>query len=139
MSKNEASARPSFVQMVPEGDDRPRRVCSDCGFVDCENPRVVVGSVVSWQERILLCMCAEAARSIEDGVIKNPRDAEVGAIFGIGFAPNTGGPLAWIDRQGVANVVAELDVLAEKFGSRFTPAPVLRRMAENNERFFEQV
>ena len=62
MSKNEASARPSFVQRVPEGDDRPRRVCSDCGFVDYENPRVVVGSVVAWQDRVLLCRRAIAPR-----------------------------------------------------------------------------
>ncbi len=55
MSKNESLARPRFEQRVPDGDDRPRRVCTDCGFVDYENPRVVVGSVVSWQDQILLC------------------------------------------------------------------------------------
>ena len=55
MSKNESPAWPRFQQRVPKGDDRPRRVCADCGFVDYENPRVVVGSVVSWQNRILLC------------------------------------------------------------------------------------
>ncbi len=55
MSKNQLSARPSFVRKVPEGDDRPRRVCSDCGFVDYENPRVVVGAVAAGEDRILLC------------------------------------------------------------------------------------
>jgi ADP-ribose pyrophosphatase YjhB (NUDIX family) len=41
--------------MVPEGDNRERQVCPDCGFVHYDNPKVVVGSVVFWQERILLC------------------------------------------------------------------------------------
>jgi len=89
--------------------------------------------------RLILAQIAQVANCIEEGIIRQHRDAEVGAIFGIGFAPSSGGPLAWIDRQGVANVVAELDVLAEKFGFRFVPAPVLRKMAENGERFFEAV
>ncbi len=44
-----------FTRQVPPGDDRERRVCSDCGFVDYENPKIVVGSVASWEGRILLC------------------------------------------------------------------------------------
>lgn len=55
MTKYRPSISPSFVQRIPEGDDRLRRVCRECGFVDYENPRVVVGSVVAWQDRILLC------------------------------------------------------------------------------------
>ena len=47
--------RPKFEQRIPDGDDRPRQVCADCGFVDYENPKVVVGSVVTWQDRVLLC------------------------------------------------------------------------------------
>lgn len=45
----------SFDRRVPEGDDRERLVCRDCGFVQYENPKVVVGSVCSWEGRILLC------------------------------------------------------------------------------------
>jgi ADP-ribose pyrophosphatase YjhB (NUDIX family) len=45
----------AFVQRVPAGDDRPRLVCSECGFIDYQNPRIVVGSVCGWEERILLC------------------------------------------------------------------------------------
>lgn len=46
---------PRFVREIPEGDDRPRLVCGDCGFVRYENPKVVVGTVATWGERILLC------------------------------------------------------------------------------------
>ncbi len=44
-----------FVREIPDGDDRPRLVCGDCGFVQYENPKVVVGSVAAWEDRILLC------------------------------------------------------------------------------------
>jgi ADP-ribose pyrophosphatase YjhB (NUDIX family) len=44
------------VRTVPEGDDRERLVCPDCGFIQYENPRIVVGSVVTWEERVLLCL-----------------------------------------------------------------------------------
>ena len=45
----------TFVRRVPEGDNHERLVCGDCGFVQYENPKVVVGSVCSWEDRILLC------------------------------------------------------------------------------------
>ncbi len=47
--------QPSFSRRIPEGDDRERPVCDTCGFVDYQNPKVVVGSVASWQGRVLLC------------------------------------------------------------------------------------
>jgi 3-hydroxyacyl-CoA dehydrogenase/enoyl-CoA hydratase/3-hydroxybutyryl-CoA epimerase len=86
--------------------------------------------------RLLLIQIAEVGRALDEGVVRNLRDAEVGAIFGVGFAPNTGGPLAWMDRQGLANVVDELRVLAGEFGARYAPSPYLVRMAERGERFF---
>ena len=46
---------PSFSQLVPEGDNRPREVCDSCGYVAYSNPKVVVGSVVVDRGRVLLC------------------------------------------------------------------------------------
>lgn len=46
---------PRFRREVPAGDDRQRLVCRDCGFVDYENPKIVVGSVAAWEDKILLC------------------------------------------------------------------------------------
>ena len=43
------------VHEVPEGDNRPRLVCPDCGFINYENPKIVAGAVVTWQDRVLLC------------------------------------------------------------------------------------
>ena len=60
------SSNPNFSRAVPEGDDRERSVCADCGFVDYENPKIVVGAVatiaLSDGERILLCRRAIAPR-----------------------------------------------------------------------------
>ena len=53
--KPDAQSGGAFVRQVPEGDDRPRLVCNDCGFIRYENPVVVVGSVAHWDGRILLC------------------------------------------------------------------------------------
>ncbi len=55
MSDFEQHKRRPFVRKIPEGDDRERRVCADCGFIDYENPKIVVGSVASWEDKILLC------------------------------------------------------------------------------------
>jgi ADP-ribose pyrophosphatase YjhB (NUDIX family) len=55
MSDPERALPQSFVRQVPDGDDRSRLVCADCGFVNYENPKIVVGVVARWQERILMC------------------------------------------------------------------------------------
>ncbi len=90
-------------------------------------------------QRLLGLQALEAARCVEDGVVKKNRDAEVGAIFGVGFAPNTGGPLSYIDRVGVREFVARMDAFAKEYGERFTPPKLLRTMAEKGETFFETV
>jgi 3-hydroxyacyl-CoA dehydrogenase/enoyl-CoA hydratase/3-hydroxybutyryl-CoA epimerase len=87
--------------------------------------------------RLLLIQAAEAARAVEEGVIQRKRDAEVGAVFGIGFAPNTGGPLSYLDRIGPATAVKQLRDFADRFGPRYTPPSILLEMAAKNERFFD--
>lgn len=88
-------------------------------------------------DRLMLIQVAEVARCLEEGILIRRRDAEVAAIFGIGFAPGSGGPLAWIDRRGVARVVAQLSALADEHGPRFAPPKILVDMAARGERFFE--
>lgn len=55
MSHDPSGLSPQFQRLVPEGDDRERRVCDHCGFIDYENPRIIVGSVAIWEGRVLLC------------------------------------------------------------------------------------
>jgi 3-hydroxyacyl-CoA dehydrogenase / enoyl-CoA hydratase / 3-hydroxybutyryl-CoA epimerase len=88
------------------------------------------------QSRLMLAQAAEMGRVLEDGIIRDHKDAEVGAILGLGFAPGSGGPLSWIDRQGLRNVVGQLRDLAKSVGERYEPAPILVEMAEKNQTFW---
>ncbi|MEO7522241.1 MAG: fatty acid oxidation complex subunit alpha FadJ [Gemmatimonas sp.] len=85
--------------------------------------------------RAVFAMLNEAARCLEEGIIRAPRDGDIGAVFGIGFPPFRGGPFRHIDTLGVAAVVQGLDELNQQFPGRFEPAAVLRRMAATGERF----
>jgi 3-hydroxyacyl-CoA dehydrogenase / enoyl-CoA hydratase / 3-hydroxybutyryl-CoA epimerase len=109
------------------------------GLADLAAPRPAETGLELIRKRLMYAQLAEVARTVDEGILNHWRDAEVGAIFGIGFAPNTGGPLAMMDRIGLPQLVAELDALAERYGDRYRPAPALRRMAEQGERFFDAV
>ena len=63
---------------------------------------------------ILLAQAVQAVRCLEDGILRSARDGDVAAVFGIGFAPQTGGPFGWLDRQDLAAVVRELDALVAR-------------------------
>ena len=89
--------------------------------------------------RLLLVQAVEAVRALESGVLRAPADGDVGALLGIGFAPQTGGPFVWLDRLGLGEAVRALDALAATHGERFSPPPLLRRMAAAGERFYPAV
>lgn len=122
------------------GDDG-RKLWSGLGALAVGKPEAgdPVATVELLGRRLLAMQALEAARAVGDGIVKNLRDAEVGAIFGIGFAPGTGGPLSYIDRRGVADFVAECDDFARRFGPRYQPPAVLREMASAGKTFFEKV
>jgi 3-hydroxyacyl-CoA dehydrogenase/enoyl-CoA hydratase/3-hydroxybutyryl-CoA epimerase len=88
-------------------------------------------------ERMLVIEAVEAARCMEEGVIAQTADANVGSILGIGFPAWTGGVLQYVNGYpgGVAGFVARADELAETYGDRFAPNPLLRKKAENGETF----
>ncbi|GHF16766.1 3-hydroxyacyl-CoA dehydrogenase [Kordiimonas sediminis] len=88
--------------------------------------------------RLLVRQAVEAARCFEEKVLIDASSGDVGAIFGIGFPPYTGGPFSYIDTVGVAEFVAEADRLAAAYGPRFTPPQLLRDMAANGETFYSK-
>ena len=90
------------------------------------------------KDRFLYTMAMEAARTIQEGVVTDIREADVGAIIGFGFAPYTGGPLSFIDGMGAAAFVARAKQLAKKYGSHFKPIKLLNEMAKNGETFYER-
>jgi 3-hydroxyacyl-CoA dehydrogenase/enoyl-CoA hydratase/3-hydroxybutyryl-CoA epimerase len=82
--------------------------------------------------RYLAIQALEAARCLEENVVTDPADADVGAILGWGFAPWTGGPLSYIDMLGTGRFVELCDRLAQQHGERFLPTPMLRDLARRD-------
>jgi 3-hydroxyacyl-CoA dehydrogenase/enoyl-CoA hydratase/3-hydroxybutyryl-CoA epimerase len=88
------------------------------------------------KQRFLVVQAVEAARTVEDHVITDPREADVGSILGFGFAPFTGGTLSYIDFMGTKKFVELCHKLEAKYGSRFTPPKLLEEMAAKGETFY---
>jgi 3-hydroxyacyl-CoA dehydrogenase/enoyl-CoA hydratase/3-hydroxybutyryl-CoA epimerase len=91
---------------------------------------------VTIAERCALLMVNEAALCLEEGILRSPRDGDIGAIFGLGFPPFRGGPFRYVDAVSAREVVGKLRTFEKEHGKRFTPAPILARMAERNEKFY---
>lgn len=89
-------------------------------------------------ERLTLAMLNEAVRALEEGVIRQPRDGDIGAIFGFGYPPFRGGPFRTLDAMGSAAATAALERLAQRYGPRFAPAPMLADLATRGGRFYPE-
>jgi 3-hydroxyacyl-CoA dehydrogenase/enoyl-CoA hydratase/3-hydroxybutyryl-CoA epimerase len=87
-------------------------------------------------QRLLLGMVNEAARALGEGVVRSPRDGDIGAIFGFGFPPFRGGPLRYADDLGAERLVSDLERLAERYGPRFAPSEVLQEHARTGTKFY---
>ncbi len=88
------------------------------------------------EKRLVFSLLNEAARAVDEAVVRMPRDGDIGAVFGIGYPPFRGGPLRQLDDIGAGRAVGTLERLQQAYGDRFVPAPVLSRMAESNARFY---
>ncbi|WP_374303342.1 3-hydroxyacyl-CoA dehydrogenase NAD-binding domain-containing protein [Ferrovibrio sp.] len=87
-------------------------------------------------KRLVYIQSVETARCLEEKVVIDVRDADVGSIMGWGFPPSRGGTVSNIDSVGVKPFVAECDTLAQKYGARFTPPKLLRDMADQGKAFY---
>ncbi|NOC81804.1 3-hydroxyacyl-CoA dehydrogenase NAD-binding domain-containing protein [Ruegeria sp. HKCCD6428] len=92
--------------------------------------------LIEVQERLMFAQVLEAVRALEEGVLEDIREGDVGAILGWGFAPWSGGPLSWLDIIGTPYAAERCDQLAEKYGERFACPPLLREMAEKGQTFY---
>ncbi|MGH6835813.1 MAG: 3-hydroxyacyl-CoA dehydrogenase NAD-binding domain-containing protein [Methylocella sp.] len=88
------------------------------------------------KHRFLVTQAVEAARTMEESVVTDPREADVGSIIGFGFAPFTGGTLSYIDGMGAANFVALCEKLRQKYGERFAPPQIVVDLARAQESFY---
>jgi len=89
-------------------------------------------------QRCVMMMLNEAARCLDEGVIRSARDGDIGAVFGIGFPPFLGGPFRYMDQLGADKVVKTLEYLQRQHGEYFAPCERLQRMAQQGERFYPQ-
>lgn len=87
-------------------------------------------------KRCTYMMLNEAARCVDEGIVRNARDGDIGAIFGIGFPPFLGGPLRYIDSIGASTLVAQLTSWAQQHGERYTPCDALISMAEKDACYY---
>ena len=88
------------------------------------------------QHRMLFVQALEAVRALEEGVLTDIREGDVGAILGWGFCPWSGGPFSWLDMLGAPRAVEIADRLAAAHGARFAAPRLLREMAERGESFY---
>lgn len=107
---------PGLADLFPRADNQP--------------------DVEAVKERLLCRQLIECARCFAEGVLETPEDGDIGAIFGWGFAPYTGGPFSHMDTVGIGHVVTVLDRLAAAHGDRFTPTEQLRDMAKSGATFY---
>ena len=106
----------SLSDKFPQSDDQP-------AFIDV-------------QHRLMFSQTLEAVRALEEGVLEDIREGDVGAILGWGFAPWSGGPFSWLDMLGAPYAAERCDQLEAAFGERFKCPELLREMAAKGQSFY---
>jgi len=89
------------------------------------------------EERLLYAQLIPASQCFAEGIVSDPQSADLGAIFGWGFAPWTGGPMSYIDTIGLDAFVRVSESLAQRYGERFHPPQKFRDMAQEGERLYK--
>lgn len=92
--------------------------------------------LIDVQHRLLFAQVLEAVRALEENVLEDIREGDVGAILGWGFAPWSGGPFSWLDILGTPYAATRCDELAETYGERFATPALLREMANKGQSFY---
>jgi 3-hydroxyacyl-CoA dehydrogenase/enoyl-CoA hydratase/3-hydroxybutyryl-CoA epimerase len=88
------------------------------------------------KDRMMFAQVLEAVRALEEGVVEDIREGDVGAILAWGFAPWTGGPYSWLDMLGAEYAAARCDELEAAYGERFKCPDLLREMAAKGQSFY---
>ena len=90
------------------------------------------------KQRFLTVIALEAARVMEEGIVTDPREADVGSILAFGFAPYTGGALSYIDGIGAKAFVKRAKELQKKYGAQFKAPKLLVDLADKDETFYQR-
>jgi 3-hydroxyacyl-CoA dehydrogenase/enoyl-CoA hydratase/3-hydroxybutyryl-CoA epimerase len=116
--------------------DGPKRLWSGLSALAGSRRDPDTIDVATLKRRFLTVQALEAARTYLEGIVTDPREADVGAILGFGFAPFTGGPLSMIDGMGIARFNALCDSLRAIYGDRFDVPQGLRDMEARGSTFY---
>jgi 3-hydroxyacyl-CoA dehydrogenase/enoyl-CoA hydratase/3-hydroxybutyryl-CoA epimerase len=90
------------------------------------------------QDRFLFTIAMEASRTMEEGIVTDPREADIGSILGFGFAPYSGGAISFIDGMGAAKFVERAKQLQRKCGKHFRPGKLLNELAASGESYYQR-
>jgi len=119
-----------------EYDDKGKRTGLWAGLNETWSLNKLQPEFEDIKNRLILSQVLEAIKALEEGVLEDIREGDVGAILGWGFAPWSGGPFGWVDIKGLKNVVEICKKLTLKEGDRFSAPELLVKMAKNNETFY---
>jgi 3-hydroxyacyl-CoA dehydrogenase/enoyl-CoA hydratase/3-hydroxybutyryl-CoA epimerase len=117
-------------------DDKGQRLRLWEGLSEHWNVAEVQPDLATVQQRLLLAQVLEAVRALEEGVLTDIREGDVGAILGWGFAPWSGGPFGWLDIVGAGRAVEMCEDLSNRFGKRFDAPALLRDVAAKGQTFY---
>ena len=117
-------------------DDKGKRVEYWKGLSEKYPQAAEQPDLIEVQERLMFAQVLEAVRALEEGVLMDIREGDVGAVLAWGFAPWSGGPLSWLDIIGTPYAAERCDQLAETYGDRFACPPLLRELAEKGQTFY---
>jgi len=120
--------------------DTKDRPVNDAGLALIKNrPKEAPAAVGSDEDialRLLTRFVNEAAYTLQDGVLKTPQEGDIGAVFGLGFPPFSGGPFRYTDTMGAGKLVDHMRRFEEHYGVAFTPCQLLQDMAKANKKFY---
>jgi 3-hydroxyacyl-CoA dehydrogenase/enoyl-CoA hydratase/3-hydroxybutyryl-CoA epimerase len=117
-------------------DEKGKRQYLWSGLTERYAPADEQPDLVDVQHRLLFSQVLEAVRALEEGVLMDIREGDVGAILGWGFAPWSGGPFSWLDILGAPYAAERCDELTEIHGERFACPTLLRDMADKGQSFY---
>lgn len=99
------------------------------------NPKSSKLSSEEITERTMLMLLNEAVWCLEDNILQNAKDGDIGAVLGVGFLPWSGGPFSYMNLLGIDHVVERMQHYAKIHGPKFNPRPILIEMAKNGKTF----
>ena len=119
-------------------DDAGKRLGYWRGLRDRFPPMIEQPQLTEVQHRLMFAQALEAIRALEEGVLMDVREGDVGAILGWGFAPWSGGPISWIDMLGSPYAAKRCDELQATYGDRFSCPNLLREMSNKGQSFYDR-